>query len=389
MVKSDWDVLVIGTGPAGAISSYYAAEAGANVLMVDKKSIVGVPVRCGEGLPGPVLDDFGIKHTKEIVSNKCRYLKLVPPKGKEMVVEPHLDVCILNRDRLEQHLVERSRRKGAELMLRTTAVEGERKGDALRTVTLVREGEDEPLTVSPRLVIAADGVESRVGRWVGIRTNLAPRDLGACAQYLVEHEDIDRDTVEFSFRKDLISDGYAWVFPKGKGRANIGVGVIPLKEGTAKDICQTFIRRRFGGGRKAALMVGCVPSSRPVKRSVKGNVMLVGDAARQVMALTGAGVANALIAGRIAGKVAGAVGTGRKGLDHLEAYEREWRAALEKKLIKSYDYRRRVTSGEKKLLRFFRMVRFGMALYRIAPGLATRRMFQDFIYKASATEEIP
>lgn len=385
MIRKECDVLVIGTGPAGAVASCFAAEKGANVLLVDKKSVVGVPVRCGEGIPGTVLDDFDIKHSRKWVANKCRYLRLVPPKGKDIVIEPHIDICVLNRDKIEQHLVERAEKKGVEVMLNTTAISGKRKGDRLTSVELHIEGEG-PMTVKPRVVIAADGIESRVGRWVGLKTNIPSTDVGTCAQYLVEHKAIDKDVIEFWFGKQYVGDGYGWVFPKGKSLGNVGIGMLPNKEKSPIHALEHFMKKRTNGGSKSRFTVGLVSSCRPVMRSVKGNVMLVGDAARLVIALTGAGVANAFTSGRIAGRVAGDVGTGKKGLGHLETYEIRWRKLLQKKLDRSYEYRKKVVSSEKELQRFFRKVKVGMGLYKLSPRLFGG-LFSGFFYKGEVETE--
>lgn len=385
------DVLVVGTGPGGAIASYYAAEEGADVLMVDKKSVVGVPVRCGEGLPGTLLDDFDLKRSREWLSNRARAIKLFTPKGKCIEFEPgNVEICVLNRDRFEQMLVARAERKGVRVMLRTTAVSGETKGgggdgsgrrlSGVRLMGDTDDGEREEVMVRPKVVIGADGVESRVGRWVGIDTRVPTNDIGTCAQHLVEHEDIDREVLEFYFGDRYTPRGYAWVFPKAKGLANVGVGLLPTKGLTPTKALEGFMAMRVKGGRSKAFMAGCVPLTHPVKESVRGNVLLVGDAARQVIPLTGAGVANAFVAGRIAGRKAGAVASGRKDVGHLMEYDAEWRHTFEKKILRSYKYKKKVVGNDRKLNRFLILVKMALGLYNMAPAFFGPRLLADFHY---------
>jgi digeranylgeranylglycerophospholipid reductase len=389
MERIDCDVLVIGAGPAGAIAAKYAAEQGANVLIVDKKSEIGLPVRCGEGLPMHVLEDYGFKGKGAWVANVAKFMKLVSPKGKEVVVEPHIPPAILNRDVFEKELVRRAEKKGAKLMLRTMALEATTGKGRIKSVTLKPDdgGKDGLQSVRPKVVIAADGVESRVGRWIGIRTRSALKDTATCAQYVVEHESIDKDTLEFWLGGDYARIGYAWVFPKGKWTANVGIGMLPEKDLGPVEVTDNFIKLRADGAKKSNFTVGCIPLGLPVEESVKGNVMLAGDAARMVNGLTGAGVANALISGQIAGKVAGKVATGKKELEHLKEYDPKWRKIIERKLKKSFKYRKKIERGDKYIERFFRLIRFGMFFYKLSPKYIGSRMMTDFYYTSSEVDD--
>ena len=80
-------------------------------------------------------------------------------------------------------------------------------------------------TSKTKIVIAADGVESQVGRWAGIDTTHDLRDVDICAQYLMSGIEIEPDLCDFYLGREIAPRGYIWVFPKGDDIANVGVGI--------------------------------------------------------------------------------------------------------------------------------------------------------------------
>jgi digeranylgeranylglycerophospholipid reductase len=99
--------------------------------------------------------------------------------------------------------------------------------------------------------------------------------------------------------------GYVWIFPKGAGQANVGIG---LKGSGAKQLLDKFIKDHpvvFGEATIERSQAAPVPVGGEVDDYVTDNMMLCGDAAGQVIPLTGAGIHTSLVAGKIAGQVAG------------------------------------------------------------------------------------
>jgi digeranylgeranylglycerophospholipid reductase len=118
--------------------------------------------------------------------------------------------------------------------------------------------------------------------------------------------------------------GYAWIIPKRSG-ANIGVGFRAERaEKKPSDLFSDFISKL--GCKYSDVSMGLVPVSGPASSTVRGNVLLVGDAAGHVMATNGGGIPTAMIAGRIAGEV---IRKHSKGDAKLEEYEVRWRGVME------------------------------------------------------------
>jgi digeranylgeranylglycerophospholipid reductase len=369
----DFDVVVVGAGPAGSMTAYYAAEEGANVALLDRKPRIGVPVRCGEGLPARVMEDFEIGLDSSWVCNRPGRARFVSPRGRKIEFEPHLEACVLDRSVFDDMLAKRAVKKGARLFLERAVV----GLDDNRMEVVSPSGRE---SYTGRVIVGADGVDSVVGRWAGMDTRLKPGEIGSCAQYRIKSRLVERDVMEFNFQKPHLPTGYGWVFPKGRGIANVGVGINPSRKTNAKAVLEKFLKNRFPDAKKLEFTVGCVPSSPPLEETARGRVLLVGDAARQVMAATGAGIANAFIAGRMAGQLAGAVGTGKKTLDHLLVYETRWRKRIGEKLDKSFRMKKRLVLDEKRFERFFKVARVAIGFYRVLPDTFKEKILADLHY---------
>ncbi len=108
--------------------------------------------------------------------------------------------------------------------------------------------------------------------------------------------------------------GYLWVFPKGKDSANVGIGISveSAKGKSAIRWLDEFVRKRFPDAAILTRIAGGVPCAKTCDQIVKGNVMLVGDAAHQVNPVSGGGIISGMIGGMIAGQVA-AETVGKRG----------------------------------------------------------------------------
>ncbi|UCG68894.1 MAG: NAD(P)/FAD-dependent oxidoreductase [Thermoplasmata archaeon] len=186
-----------------------------------------------------------------------------------------------------------------------------------------------------------------MGRWAGIDTNLKPQDISSCLQYRMMDIKFDSDYCHFIL-EDITKGGYIWIFPKGEREANVGVGMQLNKvkeKGMIKAYLDDFIKRhpKLSQGKVIEIVAGAVPVSAPIERAIGEGILLVGDAARQVNPMTGGGIANACIAGKIAGEVVGeAVRTGDFSIKFLKRYEKGWRKRLEDSLYMNWAAREKM-----------------------------------------------
>ena len=335
-MKERYDVIVVGAGPGGSWAAKHAAEQGVSVLLLEKDSQVGTPVRCAEGVSESDIRRF--VDVKDCwIAQVVKGARLIAPDGTAVDSYSNEIGFVLNRKIFDFDLAVMASQAGAEVVTKAYVNGLLLENGTVVGVNLNYMGKE--LQIHSSVVIGADGVESRVGRWAGLKTWIPPKEMASCAQVTLTNIKIDPDIVEFYFGRDIAPGGYLWIFPKGDSTANVGLGIsgeIPNGK-TPFFYLEKFIEKKFPNASQLYTMAGGVPVVSTLKQIVSNGLMLVGDAARQANPVTGGGIINAMIAGSIAGRVAGqAVLAGDVSSKRLSAYSKEWHETLGKKNEISY-----------------------------------------------------
>ena len=331
--------MVVGAGPAGSMAARAAAREGASVLLFDKRRELGVPVQCGEALNEDVLKELDIRLDPRWALSKTNAVKLVSPSGIEVRIAERKVVgkigYILDRKIFDKHLTTLAAKGGADIVVGTLVdglilEDGKPKGVRAR-------GTNGRLEVRAEVIIAADGVGSRVARWAGLNTYLKLDDIETGVQFQMVGINFESPSMmEYYFGSKIAPGGYCWVFPKGEDMANVGLGILGSRaERRPIEYLRDFVARMpsLSKGKIIEINAGGVPVGGPIKQTVKDNLLVVGDAARQVNALTGGGIDSAMRAGNIAGEVAAkAVAEGDTSEKRLSEYEKRWRELMGKRL---------------------------------------------------------
>lgn len=306
-------------------------------MVIDKKQEIGSPVRCAEGLGFPSFKLLGMSTKSDFVMNKINRAVMLAPSGKELkifVPYEEFSLYILDRAIFEKALATRVKSQGGELLLGTT-VTGLIIKDKKITGLSTTKGD-----ITSKVIIGADGVEGRIGRLCGLSKRLKLNEIFTCAQYNLVNMEDSEDHFEIHFGSKYSPGGYAWMFAKGGGEANFGLGVLASTKQRPTELLAKFKKDKAPKAKSLRLVAGCIPSTLPLAQTVKENIMLVGDSARQTNAVSGGGIANAIYAGKIAGEVSGRMIVEEKPISYLKEYDRLWRVDLEKILIKKLKQRR-------------------------------------------------
>ncbi len=333
------DVLVIGAGPAGSSTAKHAALNGAEVILIDKKSEIGSPKRCAEGVSKEGLKKLGIEPNSRWVTKELSGVRLISPNGtdvwmKEDQVKLPEAGYILERKVFDKFMAMDAARAGATIMIKTFA-RGMRKDYEGYIVSCESMGED--FEIKAKIVVGADGPESRVGRWGGLKTAVKPKNMESGIQFeMVGLEMEDPDVIEFYFGS-VAPGGYAWIFPKGDDIANVGLGIVStVTDKSAYEHLVEFVKNcpATQNAQPVELNVGGDPVGGMNKNLVKDNLMIVGDAAGHVNPLTGGGIITALEAGMYAGEVAAAA---VKEDNYTEKRLKEYQEKCKKEIGDSFD----------------------------------------------------
>jgi len=289
-----FDIIIVGAGPAGSSAALTAAKEGSSVLLLEEHPRIGIPLQCAEGLSRSTIKDYlDIKPEWTAASLQGSIVR--GPTNEEFKIEYPNVGWVLNRKIFDQELASLAVKEGALLKTNAKVIKIEDKTVLVKENGLTKK-------YNANFLIGADGISSNVGFWLGIDTRLGLNEIEVCAEYLIENIKIEPNYTYLVFDNNIAPGGYAWIFPKSKDSANIGLGISPLKaEKKAKEYLDEWVRRDFSNGIIKEKIFGGVPAKILKKFSGK-NFFLIGDAARFTDPLSGAGIANGIRSGMIAGR---------------------------------------------------------------------------------------
>jgi digeranylgeranylglycerophospholipid reductase len=310
----NYDVAVIGAGPAGVMAAWKSAESHAKTVLIEREPSPGKKV-CAEGILADALLDAELKPSKEFVSNYISGAVLYAP-NEEKKVNVGGEGYILDKPAFLRVLAERAEMAGAEARFETSVENIERQNGLME---IQAKSNGHPSSIRAKVVVGCDGTGSIVSRRFFPRKNY---QAITALQYSMTNCTInDESKLEIYVGHEKAPAGYIWIFPKGNREANVGIGV---KGAGAKVLLDKFIEkhpRAFGSAKIDRTLAAPVPVGGEVESYVADNLMLCGDAAGQVIPLTGAGIHTGLVAGKIAGQQAAASAlSGNTSAANLQKY---------------------------------------------------------------------
>jgi len=352
MKKYECDVVVVGAGPGGSMAAKYAALGGLKVLLLEKKAEIGSPLRCAEGVSKKWLSEIGVTPDPAWICADMAGAIIISPSGHRFQLDESKAGAevgyVLERHLFDKALARQAADAGAKIMMRTSCRDVIRKDGKLVGIKADEMGE--PVEIYAKCIVAADGFESQVARWAGIDTSLEMKDIDTCIQYRMTNIDIDPHFCVFQVGS-AAPGGYIWIFPKGDGIANVGIGVQAKKckhGADPKYYLDKYIANdpALKDGQIVEIIGGGVSTCPGLEDgAIADNIVLVGDAARIIDPITGGGIAHACRTGMYAGKVlAECAKKGDFSKKALQPYEKMWRDRMEDKLYRNWMAKERFAS---------------------------------------------
>jgi geranylgeranyl reductase family protein len=347
------DVVVVGAGPAGSSCGYWLADAGWDVVVVEKKTFPREKT-CGDGLTPRAVRQLADMGLEAALAGSHRYAGLrafgfghcIEMPWPEHPNFPDYGYTITRHD-LDGLVAGRAAEAGATLLQGTEVVavvadEAAAPAGSLPTltgVTVKEKGATATRTVKSRYVVVADGSNSRVGRMLGT-TRRRDLPLGMALRgyfrsdrhddpYIESHLDI-RDP------DGNVVPGYGWIFPMGDGTVNAGVGLLStearwkgINTSTLMDTFVGYAPASWGLGPDSSVgppTGGKLPMGLSVGPRAGGNVIIAGDAGGAINPFNGEGISYGYETGRLAAAALGRAMTGA-GPEALADYDAALTAA--------------------------------------------------------------
>jgi digeranylgeranylglycerophospholipid reductase len=295
-MKQCYDAVVVGAGPAGSAVARDIASRGFSVLLLEEHSVIGQPLHCS-GLVTPRTLALA-KVGEQVVQNEFRGAIIQSPLGNQLSIGgDKVYALAIDRVRLDQAMSSQAQEKGAELVLDARFL-GLERADGLVRACVERQGRR--TRILTKLLIGADGAQSKVAKQLGVH-RLHRTVLGLAAE--VRAKEAARDQVTVLVDKEVAPGWFAWVIPLGDGRLRVGTGTTNgLRPMDSLRRLSARLPQYFRGDALLGLAGGAIPLWSPM-RLYNENVLLVGDAARQVKPTTGGGVYTGLVGASHAARV--------------------------------------------------------------------------------------
>ena len=318
------DVIVVGAGPAGSTTAFYLAQAGLDVLVLEKSRFPREKV-CGDGLtPRAVkaLVAMGIDVSEQAGWVRNKGLRVIGAGKRLELPWPELASypgygLVRTRLDLDESLARRAQQAGAKLLEGVTVtgpVIDERTGWITGVVAKADGGESpgsSPREYRSRVVVAADGNSSRLSVGMGLRKR-DDRPLGVAVRTYYRTPRHDDDYLESwldLWDGDRLLPGYGWIFGMGDGTSNVGLGLLNTSAAFGNTDYHALLRRWLKSmpaewgyteeNRTQPIRGAALPMGFNRTPHYHRGLLLAGDAGGMVNPFNGEGIAYAMESGEI------------------------------------------------------------------------------------------
>ncbi len=352
-MQTEFDIIIVGGGPAGATAAYSLGKAGVKVLLLDKAAAFPREKPCGGGLSARLLDRFPYVQeflaAGEVPVNPASRVHLESPDGTRVTYQQADPILYLVR-RWEFD---------AALFRRAESVCTVRTGVMIRRCVVQPDHVELESTTgeifSAPMIIGADSANSVIARHTGLRSEAAHKEYAVDMMEETSYDNMDVKDRESIYLFLTLTDtfGYGYIFPKPE-HINLGFGCklgYYLEKLRGKgpehhvEWVETLKRKGdiTGETSRAGYKAFPIPINGPLEKTYADRVLLAGDAGGFVNAFTAEGIFYAMVSGALAADTAlAAIRKQRYDARELSSYERAWKQEIGDDLQHSLEIQQRL-----------------------------------------------
>lgn len=332
--SQDYDIVIVGAGPAGTSVALEAAKNGLKVAVLEKEETVAHTVRTSGVTWLDAINEFGIPSD---CYHPIKNFSFCSPNNQVTINDTIARAAVLDVRKTYRWLSDMAIKNGAELFTKALVldVEKDEKGKITGVIVSIN---NEKITFHAKIVVDASGFQSVVARHMDYVEQW--KRFGVGAEYEVKVESVDEETWWLMVGQKYSPAGYAWIFPLGNNIVRIGVGVgKPESNADPTELLKELIDKKIGPIKSLGEIIpiefhyGLIPNDGLSRKTVFDNLILVGDSAGQANPLVLEGIRYAIRYGRIAGSIASqAVKANDTSEKRLKQYEDFWKKAIQSKI---------------------------------------------------------
>ncbi len=282
-----YDVIVVGGGPSGVFTAQMLANQGFHALVLEEHKEIGEPVQCAGLISPRTLNLAGV--SENIIINQLTGARVLSPLGGMLDIRTgQVHALAVDRAAFDRQLAIQAQNAGADV-LTGAKVKGLKKNAGGFQVFVQTDSKE--ISCQARLIIGADGANSRVAKWLGLNCT-GPRAIMYAADVELSRPE-ENDLVDIFVGRNMAPGWFGWLIPLNKNMCRVGTGFAFSRPGHSpryffQHIIESF-PEYFKGFKILKYTGGTVPMGL-MPKIYAPNAMLVGDAAWQTKPVSGGGI---------------------------------------------------------------------------------------------------
>ena len=298
------DVLVVGGGPAGSSAARASAINGANTILIEKKEKID-QISCAEGVGSYLFPLLPFKIPRNQFIWKIDGISFSDGKTEIIQKGPFYKGWSIERKKFDKWLINSAKENGSQILMDAELTDLKYSKDYNVKEVIIKKGKTSKI-IKPKIMIAADGVESSIAKKLGIYQKTI-EGIGYVHSWEMKNVKLKHKHIEQMYFGDFAPGVYAYVFPKSDSIANVGVGSSKGKKNIEKyfdEFVNDIIKSQTKNAKKTIDRSGEAPIKYSIPKICYGNVIFTGDSANQNLKPYAEGILPSIICGDIAGKTA-------------------------------------------------------------------------------------